>query len=86
MLQLALELQFYVTVIFLKDKIQNYLNLMIKAVTLQMRTLGERQNVINTKEINIYNENIIYFGKNSVLKYKLCQNNWKQRYQMTIIY
>lgn len=69
MLQLALELQFYVTVIFLKDKIQNYLNLMIKAVTLQMRTLRERQKVINTKEINPYNENIIHFGKNSVLKY-----------------
>lgn len=30
MLQLALELQFYVTVIFLKDKIQNNLNLMDK--------------------------------------------------------
>lgn len=80
MLQLALALQFYVTVIFLKDKIQNYLNLMIKSVRLQMRALGERQNVINTKEINIYNENIIHFWENSILKYKLCQNNWKQKY------
>lgn len=34
-----------------------------------MRRLAERQKVINTKAINIYDENIIHFWRNSVLKY-----------------
>lgn len=54
---------------------------MIRLVRLQIRRLAERQKAINKKEINIYNENILNFEENSVLKHiEVCQNNWKQRY------
>lgn len=49
---------------------------MTKSVRLQIKKLTEREKASNTKEISTYFENILHFGKNSVLKYsEVCHTN-----------